>query len=730
MRFSVKAKLAGAFGAVIILTMITGGVAYVKLNQLAATSADLVARAGRGDKAAEIQTALLYQTRAEKDLIIASNDADIAKYAAEIKSQRENALRLNAEVLSATTEAGKVLLGKFSTAYEKMNAIEDKAVKLAELNSSNRAAAFWSGEGVAATKGFNDALDAALASVNRAPASVESGRALFALQTVRVEGARALRMLYQAISASSEDGLAGFIKDLGEKDDVLAKTVQQAAPQASAVGVSVDDVTAQTDRFIKALARASEIARDAGNIKAATLSATDGRAAVAETTAALGDYLGLVKKLMAESATQAAQDANDAELILTATMIVSLLIAVGSALWISLSISRGLSRAVGLADAVAIGDLSHKIEISSNDEVGDLVKSLNAMTANLNATAAVADAIAAGDLTVDAKRASDKDRLGIALEQMLEKLQKVVTEAIAAAQNVSSGSQELSASAEQLSQGATEQASSTEEASSSMEEMASNVKQNADNASQTEKIARQSSLDAEASGAAVARAVKAMETIAEKITIVQEIARQTDLLALNAAVEAARAGEHGRGFAVVASEVRKLAERSQAAAQEIGTLSVETVKSAQEAGEMLTRLVPDIKRTAELVEEITAACREQDVGSSQINQAIQQLDQVTQQNAAASEQVSSTSEELTSQAEQLQATIAFFKIDEAGSSAHAIDGAVSKLKAKVATMKAAVAHPPAKAAAHKPKASAAGGKGFALELQAGEDETDAHFKRA
>ncbi len=394
---------------------------------------------------------------------------------------------------------------------------------------------------------------------------------------------------------------------------------------------------------------------------------------------------------MADTLVEANALYEQTRMVLLGLLAGSILIAAVAATWIVVSLTRAVSGAVNLAREVAGGNLSATTEARSDDEVGDLVKTLNAMTA---------------------------------------KLREVVGEVTAAARNVASGSQELSATAEQLSQGSTEQASSTEEASASMEEMAATIKQSADNAAQTEKIARQSAADANSSGEAVGKAVNAMQTIAEKIMVVQEIARQTDLLALNAAVEAARAGEHGRGFAVVASEVRKLAERSQAAAAEISTLSTDTVKAARSAGDMLMKLVPDIQRTAELVEEISAGSREQNAGASQINTAIQQLDKVTQQNTSAAEEMSATSEELASQAEQLQSAIGFFRID--ASQVHAAPandrapakGRSAKIREEIIA-KSPHLKPSRKAA---PKRIAAGG-GFDLDLDDSHDDLDAEFSR-
>jgi methyl-accepting chemotaxis protein len=314
--------------------------------------------------------------------------------------------------------------------------------------------------------------------------------------------------------------------------------------------------------------------------------------------------------------------------VITLTIILLVVIVVVSftiALYVARLISRQLKRGVELAVAVSNGDLTQKLEINQKDEIGILAESLN---------------------------------------QMVDKLKEVVESVKSASDNVAAGSQQLSSSSEQMSQGATEQAAAAEEASSSMEQMTSNIKQNADNAQQTEKIALKSAEDAKEGGKAVTETAEAMKEIAGKISIIEEIARQTNLLALNAAIEAARAGEHGKGFAVVASEVRKLAERSQTAAAEINQLSASSIKVAERAGEMLKKIVPDIQRTSELVQEITASSNEQNSGAEQINSAIQQLNQVIQQNASASEEMSSTAEELTSQSEQLQDTMAFFKIDD------------------------------------------------------------------
>ncbi len=320
-----------------------------------------------------------------------------------------------------------------------------------------------------------------------------------------------------------------------------------------------------------------------------------------------------------------------------------------------------LKVAAQYVDKIAKGDIPQKITDTYNGDFNTIKQNLNILVDSNNEIIDKTKRLAKGDLQIELKMRSENDELIIALNGMVKNIAKVISEVREATNNIASASQQLSSTSQQMSQGASEQAAASEEVSSSIEEMSSNIQQNTDNAQQTEKIALKAATDIVDGNKAVSKTVESMKEIVEKISIIGEIARKTDLLAINAAIEAARAGEHGKGFAVVAAEVRRLAERSQIAADQISELSNSSVRIAEKSGILLSEIVPDINKTARLVQEISAASMEQNSGAGQIGNAVMQLNQITQQNASASEELSTSAEELAGQAEQLLETISYFK---------------------------------------------------------------------
>ncbi|WP_224981968.1 methyl-accepting chemotaxis protein [Geomonas agri] len=447
----------------------------------------------------------------------------------------------------------------------------------------------------------------------------EIGAIAVAFQRVRIN----LRDLVETNDNAEREKILGTIKDLrtgiGEKVAAVEKTIM--TEEGRKLLDDYKQVRVEYGQYIEKVMDLAKVDRDA---EAKSILQGDGKKAAMhyqEVLDRLVDSKVSQAKLTAEKNEKVASEATSAMIGAAAGgMVVALLLG----FFISRMITAPLRKGVDFAHAISKGDLTKNLEVGSKDEVGQLAQALNEMVGNLK---------------------------------------EVVASVQSASSNVAAGSVELSSSATEMSQGASEQAAAAEEVSSSMEQMSSNISHNSDNASQTEKIAVHSAESAKESGKAVEQTVHAMREITGKITIIEEIARQTNLLALNAAIEAARAGEHGKGFAVVAAEVRKLAERSHKAAVEISELSANSLDVAEKAGGMLVQMVPDILKTAELVQEISAASREQGTGAEQINKAVQQLDQVIQQNASASEEMASTAEELSSQAEVLQSSISFFKID-------------------------------------------------------------------
>lgn len=310
--------------------------------------------------------------------------------------------------------------------------------------------------------------------------------------------------------------------------------------------------------------------------------------------------------------------------IITLIIVISMVVSTLISFWVFRSISKPIKSANKVIKALAEGDLNHDVEVNGKDEIAEMMKNL---------------------------------------EQMIHKLRDIVSTIVTGSINIAEASQELSSSSQRLSSGATQQASATEEISSSMEQMVGNINHNSNNALETEKIAESASTDVQKGSDTIGKTVDSMRNIADKVSIIGDIARQTNLLALNAAVEAARAGEGGKGFAVVADEVRQLAIKSQNAAIDIDNLSSSSVDVAQKSGILLSELVPNIQKTATLIQNISAASQEQKIGADQINNAIQQMNEVVQENASTAEELSASSEELSAQAEQMKQIISFFKID-------------------------------------------------------------------
>lgn len=422
----------------------------------------------------------------------------------------------------------------------------------------------------------------------------------------------------QAFLSKAQEHVEALKAKANESNQKLQETVTSAeGKRLLAMAAEASNVYRASQAQFVSLAKQDQWDRAAAYLKSDLDPAGE---AYRQSLVGLIEYQG---QLMDEAGTATDKIYDQGRLEMLSVGAAAFLLAVLIAFWITRGITRPLSEAMRVANSLAEGDMSVSIQSHSKDETGLLLHSLG---------------------------------------NMVERLKQIITDVRGAADALSSASEEVAATAQSLSQSSTEQASSVEETSSSMEQMTASINQNTENAKVTDGMSTKAAREAKEGGDAVTSTVVAMKQIAEKISIIDDIAYQTNLLALNAAIEAARAGVHGKGFAVVASEVRKLAERSQVAALEIGEVASNSVELAEKAGTLLDEIVPSIVKTSELVQEIAAASQEQSSGVGQINNAMEQLNQLTQQNASGSEELASTAEELSSQAEQLQETMAWFRM--------------------------------------------------------------------
>ncbi|MBB3996800.1 HAMP domain-containing methyl-accepting chemotaxis protein [Aureimonas pseudogalii] len=642
-----KLKLAASFGAVLLLT---GAVGYLGVSSLSQSNGTLRAFADR--PYAQVQGAkdaqrLLERIRRITLLTIVSSDPDDVKInIADYEKAWSEIDAATALIFGNMPEEGKALFADVGAQLQALRTMSDETMELAAHAdpSAGDTALKATDEPLAA---FNAALDRVVA---RLPA--DGVPSLDLVERIHSDVSSARMDMMQAVDRTSGEAKATIGDSIDARDRAVRTHLSDLETRQPQLAGDIRATQDAWGRLYVPLRAQTDIGLENRMSAAMDSLITRVRPLTSNVTKRFDEISARASSLATRFLAEAETSFAAAQLMLILVILGAMTIGAAAATWMAISISRSLSRAVHLARAIGAGDLTQRIDAKGSDEIADLQRAMGEMVDKLSEIVA--------DVTTSATQVASGS-----------------TQAAITAEQLSSGSTQQAAATQRLSSGVTEQAAATEQASAAMEEMAANIRQNADSASTTEKIATQSAENAERSGVAVQKSVTAMRTIAEKISVVQEIARQTDLLALNAAIEAARAGPHGKGFAVVASEVRKLAERSQQAAQEIGALSSETLCVAEDAGSMLESLVPDIRRTAELVAEISAACREQNIGAEQINQAINQLDQVTQQtvtsitqldevtqsNSGAANEMSATAEQLSAEARRLAERAAFFVTD-------------------------------------------------------------------
>ncbi|WAJ27941.1 HAMP domain-containing methyl-accepting chemotaxis protein [Antarcticirhabdus aurantiaca] len=627
MRLTINAKLAGAFAGTLLML---AGSGYLGISSLGSANETIISFAERpytqsnrlGDVGREIEAL----GRSLNALIMTNVDeqkTELRKTIEDTYNQTKSGLVVYREAIAKTDTASIARTNEVLANLETWIQNATKAMDLSQRNSITRALELNAAKGEPLGSRLLNELtqtrEQMLAARFDGPARPINADLRTELQTVRylmmdaVAENQPARL--QAAETAFEASVASFKEHLADYE-AAGKGTPYAGDiaQSAATGGEFLDVARQ----IFSLGSANTDA-DAG-----TLAIEQVRPVTSTMSKQVSELLGYEQSVAKSMREEMEANYASTRTMLVAVVLAALLAGTMAAAWISISLRRGLKLAMHHAEKIGRGDISERIVHSYNDEIGDLLTTIC---------------------------------------QMRLKLNTIVSGVLGSATQMASNSRQSATTAEQLSSGSTEQAAASEETSAAVEEMTANVRQNADNATQAETTARTARDLAEDVAGATAKAVQAMGEVADKVRLVQEIARQTDLLALNAAIEAARAGSHGKGFAVVASEVRKLAERAQAAATEIGELSTGTLDVASGAGQKMTALLPAIQRTAELISEISAACREQSIGIEQINQSIVQLDQVTQANAGAANEMTATAEALSGEASSLNERAGFFKLD-------------------------------------------------------------------